>query len=227
VIDLAETELAVLKQLHDGVIRPAGKMAVRLGLSGDVIERALHGMHAKGLVEKRPGPKWRITYDGKIALETERLERAQQLGPSGIVAEQEQRLFQYYDQVLDHARQSFRLALTASLVGLLFFLGAAAFVLLNKGTDAAVISVISGALVEFIAGINFYLYGKTTSQLTLFHGRLLATQRFLLANSVCDSVDDELRDRTRSTLILTFAEGAVPESDELRPDAPGGRRKGT
>ncbi|MEZ5447925.1 MAG: hypothetical protein R3E89_02495 [Thiolinea sp.] len=40
-----------------------------------------------------------------------------------------------------------------------------------KDADLARVSLIGGALIEFIAGINFYLYGKTLSQLTLFQGR--------------------------------------------------------
>lgn len=115
-------------------------------------------------------------------------------------------LSKFYDLSLDQAGRSFRWALIASIVGLLFFLAAIAFQMgAKENSDLPMITLIGGALIEFIAGINFYLYGKTLSQLTLFQGRLEVTQRFLLANSLCNKLDDELRDETRADLIAQLA----------------------
>ena len=115
-------------------------------------------------------------------------------------------LSKFYDLSLDQAGRSFRWALIASIVGLLFFLAAIAFQMIDKeGSELPMITLIGGALIEFIAGINFYLYGKTLSQLTLFQGRLEVTQRFLLANSLCNKLGDELRDETRADLIAQLA----------------------
>lgn len=118
-------------------------------------------------------------------------------------------LSKFYDLSLDQAGRSFRWALIASIVGLLFFLAAIAFQMIGKGgSELPMITLIGGALIEFIAGINFYLYGKTLSQLTLFQGRLEVTQRFLLANSLCNKLGDELRDGTRAALIAQLANNA-------------------
>ena len=121
-----------------------------------------------------------------------------------IASNQVKLLTEFYDQSLSQAHRSFVWALIASVAGLVFFMVAIAFQLGSK-TDVAIISAIGGALIEFIAAVNFYLYGKTTTQLNLFHGRLEVTQRFLLANSLCDNLGDEHKDETRSFLIRQLA----------------------
>lgn len=121
-----------------------------------------------------------------------------------IASNQVKLLTEFYDQSLSQAHRSFVWALIASVAGLVFFMVAIAFQLGSK-TDVAIISAIGGALIEFIAAVNFYLYGKTTTQLNLFHGRLEVTQRFLLANSLCDNLGDEYKDETRSFLIRQLA----------------------
>lgn len=90
-------------------------------------------------------------------------------------------------------------------MGLLFFLGAVGFVLAGNAAEASTISLISGAIVEVIAGVNFYLYGKTIGQLSTFHSRLEVTQRFMLANSLCESLE-EAKDRTRAELVVRLAD---------------------
>lgn len=126
-------------------------------------------------------------------------------------------LSKFYDLSLDQAGRSFRWALIASIIGLLFFMAAIAFQLWGEGgSELPMITLIGGALIEFIAGINFYLYGKTLSQLTLFQGRLEVTQRFLLANSLCNKLGDDHRDDTRAALIAQLANNS-PYS-KLSPD---------
>jgi hypothetical protein len=57
-------------------------------------------------------------------------------------------------------------------------------------------------------GICVHLYGKTSSQLSAFHGRLVVLQRYLLANSVCDSLNTtEERDKARAALIVEISRG--------------------
>jgi hypothetical protein len=111
----------------------------------------------------------------------------------------------YYDSVLGQARQSFRAAIIAAGVGLGFFLAALGFALALGKLDVAIISSISGSVVEVIAGLNFWLFGKTAAQLDLFHVRLEQTQRFLLANSVCANLRDDARDTARSELVKSFS----------------------
>lgn len=73
-------------------------------------------------------------------------------------------------------------------------------------------SVISGALVQVIAGINFYLYGRTQSQASEFLNRLDQTQRFWLANSVCEGLEGDSKQKARSELVSAIAQS--PRSGE-------------
>jgi len=68
----------------------------------------------------------------------------------------------YHNLVLDQARRNFFWAIIAAAVGLIFFIASLAFILVQQFQSAAVISLISGALVEFIAAVNFYLYNKAS-----------------------------------------------------------------
>ena len=126
-----------------------------------------------------------------------------------IAASQIELLTRFYDLSLQQAQRSFRWALMVSIVGLVFFLVAVACMLWNM-ERVSMITVVSGALIEFIAGVNFYLYAKTLSQLNLYQSRLEVTQRFLLANSLTESLSSDYQDRTRAQLIarLTDTTGA-------------------
>ena len=137
------------------------------------------------------------------------LQRLSKINPSQvqeIVASQIELLTIYHNVVLDQAKRSFRSALLAAGVGLGFFLASVGFLLSSKPqANVAVISLISGALVEVISGINFYLYGKTSAQLADFQIRLDMTQRFLLANSICESLEGDFKQQTRSELVRSIA----------------------
>ncbi|MBB4634285.1 TRADD-N-associated membrane domain-containing protein [Longimicrobium terrae] len=122
-----------------------------------------------------------------------------------IAASQIEILNSYYLEVLKQAQSSFRWAIVAAGTGLLFFLGAISFLLIEASPSVATISALGGTIIEVISAINFYFYGKTTEQLAAFHDRLDQTQRFLLANSICESLDGDERQKVRAELIRTIA----------------------
>lgn len=129
-----------------------------------------------------------------------------------IASSQMKIINRYYEEVLSQAKTSFKWALIAAGIGLVFFVASIALIILEGFQDAAIIGTIGGTLVEFISGINFYLYGQTSSQLDYFHKRLDNTQRYLLANSMCESLDDKVKDKTRSELIKEISK----QSGELQ-----------
>jgi hypothetical protein len=90
-----------------------------------------------------------------------------------------------------------------------FFAGAVVFALLSTVTAASV-PLIAGAIVEVISGVMFYLYGKTSSQLSAFHTSLEVLQRYLLANSICENLDGEARNTARAALIQEISRGQPP-----------------
>lgn len=113
-------------------------------------------------------------------------------------------LSQFYNLALKQSSSSFRWALIAAGVGLIFFFVAIAFFALTGNQNLSTISLISGALIEFIAAVNFYLYGKTTTQLAAAEARLDRTQRFLLANNICETIEGDYKQKTRSILVIAF-----------------------
>jgi hypothetical protein len=135
----------------------------------------------------------------------ERLTQAKPDDILTIAGTQTEILTGYYTTALAQANQSFRWALVVGLFGLAFFFGAVAFLLTRQDQEIATVSVIGGALVEVISGILFYLYGKATTQLADFQQRLAQTQRFLLANAICESIEGEEKQKTRSSLVHTIA----------------------
>jgi hypothetical protein len=112
-----------------------------------------------------------------------------------IAALQLELLAGYHQIALAQSRRIFFWALVGSGVGLIFFVAALAHALPTE------IAFLSGAIVEIIAGIVFVLYGKTTAQLSSFHRRLEDLQRYLLANSLCEALDGDERNKARAALI--------------------------
>ncbi|XIA66807.1 hypothetical protein ACFIOY_13430 [Bradyrhizobium sp. TZ2] len=112
-----------------------------------------------------------------------------------IAASQLELLAGYHQIALAQSRRIFFWALVGSGVGLIFFVAAALSAL------PAGIAFFSGATVEIVAGIVFVLYGKATAQLSSFHSRLEVLQRYLLANSICEALDGDDRNKARAALI--------------------------
>ncbi len=120
-------------------------------------------------------------------------------------------LASFYTLTLEQSKRSFIVALIAAVIGLAFFLAAVSFILVNDRMSAAIISLISGGLVQVIAAIIFYLYDKTSVQLADFRARLDTTQRYLLANSVIEDLSEELKDQARFQLVQVII-GILPSS---------------
>jgi len=137
------------------------------------------------------------------------IESAKEADPTNIqqvYASQLQLINSYYESARAQSDRSFIWAVRAAAIGLIFFIAAIAFLLLRQPSDVAVVSVISGALIEVISGINFYLYAQTSKQLDTFHARLERTNRHLLANSVAQQLDGEAKSETIKALVQTIAD---------------------
>ena len=98
----------------------------------------------------------------------------------------------YHQIALAQSRRIFFWALVGSGVGLIFLL--ASFV----RALATEIAFFSGAIVEIVAGIVFVLYGKTIPQLNAFQRRIDDLQRCILANSLCEALDGDERNKARA-----------------------------
>lgn len=123
----------------------------------------------------------------------------------GNAANQISILASYYSEGLTQAKASFRSALIISGIGFFFFLTAVVFVLNRQPRDRTLIPLVSGAIIEVVAGINFYLYGQATKQLATFQSKLNQMQRFLLANSICESLEGDSKQAARTKLVETVS----------------------
>ena len=109
----------------------------------------------------------------------------------------------YHREVLRQVKSSFRWALIISGAGFILFLISTILVLEQEQKDKALIPLISGAMIEIIAGGNFYLYGQKTKQLSSIDRQRDRTQCFLLASIICESLEGEVKQTTRSELVKT------------------------
>lgn len=135
-----------------------------------------------------------------------------------IAASQIEMLRGFYTEVIDQSKQSFRLALHGSLLGLCFFIVAIAVLLLQapQSSEVAVISALAGGIVQVFSGMLFAMFRSARQQLSRYHERLDLTQRYLLANSICASMPDPTQTEVRAELVRTIAnctpEAAVAEA---------------
>jgi hypothetical protein len=117
----------------------------------------------------------------------------------------------YYQNALNQAKRSFMAAVIAASAGLALFIAAVSILLSRNNLQAGTISVIGGAIVECISGLNFWLYSRTASQMNIFHVRLEQTQKYLLANSISTKLTTENRDAALMALMEQMSSNPVPE----------------
>jgi len=58
---------------------------------------------------------------------------------------------------------------------------------------------------QFLAGTQFYLYNQSRKQLTYYHQQMNQIQKFLLANSVAESLEGEAKEKSRTELVRLIA----------------------
>ncbi len=126
-----------------------------------------------------------------------------------IAAAQIGLLTEYYNAVLFQAKDSYNSARTVAVIGSAIFMVSVIVLLATGLQSVAVIGTIGGAIVEAISGLQFYLYSKTSSQLSAFHTRLARLQNFLLANSICESLTDPAKSDARTELIKTISTAEI------------------
>lgn len=157
----------------------------------DAIQRAIGGQ-VHGVVIENP-----IIRDS-----IDRIGKSDPANVQQIAASQLKLLAGYHQIALAQSLRSFFWALVGSGLGLSFFIAAVALALITETAPTAIrLLFLSGAIVEVVAGIVFVLYGKTMSQLSSFDSRLEVLQRYILANSLCERLDGEERNKARAALI--------------------------
>lgn len=126
------------------------------------------------------------------AIEEIKIDNAENDNVLEIMLKNVKELREYYVISKQQARKSFSAALFICFFGIcIYLLGIIAFVWFEK--DISIISVISGTVVEVIAGLFFWLYKEATKQLSIYHQRLGATERYLIVYQMICEVPEEKR----------------------------------
>ena len=105
-------------------------------------------------------------------------------------------ILDYYEDVLEQAQKSFNAAKRVATIGFVVLIVTVLYLLVVDALSHMVIpglhvsepslkvgsiGVLSGALIEFIAGINFVLYARASRQFGAFHICLERTHRYLVS----------------------------------------------
>ena len=139
-----------------------------------------------------------------------------------IAASQMNLLTGHYEMVLKQADKIFKAAKYALIAGALLFTVAVMLMMAEKNQVIVAISFVGAVVVELVSGINFFFYWKTVSQFKGFHYRFDRIQSYLLANSVCESLDGEAKTASRQELIRRIAAihdpCACEQADETKVD---------
>ena len=110
-------------------------------------------------------------------------------------------LREYYVINKQQARNSFSAALFICILGFLIFVSGVILSYYSPTESVIQYTTISGAIVEIIAGLFFWLYSKATKQINLFHSSLLGTQKFLTAIQLVNEISKDNKDQIYSYII--------------------------
>ena len=119
----------------------------------------------------------------------------------------------YYKNPLKQSEDSFLLMRVAALVCLALFIAAIFILLFQKPANIAYISIIGGAISAFFSGIFFLMYRHASNQALAYKPQVDKAQNFIMANSVCEAMDEERKHRNREELIRWFV-GLPPNNSE-------------
>lgn len=115
-------------------------------------------------------------------------------------------LREYYVINKQQARNSFSAALFISILGFILFVSGVFISYFSDSNNIIQYSTISGAIVEIIAGLFFWLYSKATKQINIFHRSLLDTEKFLTAIQLVEKVTTDQRNESYKLIINKILE---------------------
>jgi hypothetical protein len=161
-------------------------------------------------------------------------------GDVGETVERVQKLIlKYYEDVQRQATQSFESARRVAYFGFALIVGTIVYVIFTdlvlhidprwfRGTRATMnvgaIGLISGGIVEFIAAVNFTLYGRAARQFGAFHICLERTHRYLLAYKIAEGIETE-KDKTLEKIVCIMANAPMITRQDIDGVESGGVAK--
>ena len=120
----------------------------------------------------------------------------------------------YYESGLEQSKRSFNWSLIWGAVGLVFLIECIIFLLIRQPAGVAIASGAIGAAVGAFASRYQNLYKLASGQLAAFRVSMERTQQLLLANSMCEMLEGEVKQAKRAELISRMVEFAVRYSSK-------------
>ena len=148
-----------------------------------------------------------------------------------IVAKHEEMILHYYGDVQKQAMESFDSAKKVSKIGFCVLIATLAYTLVfdalahfnmayfttspKNSLTVGGIGVVSGLLIEFIAGVNFWLYGRAMKQFNAFHICLERTHRYLIAYKIAENIENNRKDETLEKLVCIMANAPMITAQDI------------
>ena len=125
-------------------------------------------------------------------------------------------LKEYYTINLTQARNSYRWSITAIIVGLVTLLAGIWMLFFQQTPNItlAILTGVSGILMEFIGASNIYVYNKSLNQLNLYFKELIKIQDTMLAIELCEKIPDteaKKIDLKESIIINLINRGSISQ----------------
>ncbi|MCK4667954.1 hypothetical protein KAU33_14455 [Candidatus Dependentiae bacterium] len=109
-------------------------------------------------------------------------------------------LDQYYLQTQEQSDKSFRLASSASIIGLVIIATGIIMMFLEM-VKPAYVTTATGVISEFIAAVFFYLYNRTVLKMSQYHQKLVITQNISLALKISEDMDSDKKAKVQEMIV--------------------------
>ena len=110
-------------------------------------------------------------------------------------------LKEFYVICKQQIRKSFSAAMFSCFAGFVLFILAVIIFLLGGNNSASLTAGLSGAIVEIVSGLYFWMYRETSKQLGKYHKRLEATEKYLIALQIIEMLPEGNRNEQYGKLI--------------------------
>lgn len=110
-------------------------------------------------------------------------------------------LKEFYVICKQQIRKSFSAAMFSCFAGFMLFVLAVITFLLGGNNSASFMAGLSGAIVEIVSGLYFWMYKEISKQLGKYHKRLEATEKYLIALQIIEMLPEENRSEQYGKLI--------------------------
>lgn len=199
-----------LYRLCEIAYKHKGSTRNRATFVGNLIDKGEFAALVKEKVEDHPEDAKSILEIAGASLDTSSIvNRISETDPSDIqqnAANQIKLLEKYHEDGLKQAKTSFIWALILSILSLLCLMVTLYLLIISDSPNVInILTAVGTIFSQFLAGTQFYLYNQSRKQLTYYHQQMNQIQKFLLANSVAESLEGEAKEKSRTELVRLIA----------------------